>query len=343
MTRAVLLRPGQRHPRLGELDARERGVLVRTLCTGVDGTDEGLLGRRDLPAPAGGVLVMGHEAVGVVEGAGDGFAEGDLAVPLVRRGCDRCRGCRGGRADLCSTMGYTEAGIRGRHGFMRDTWKAPPGSLVPAPEGLGRDAVLTEPLSIIVKGWTSIADVQRRIPDWEPSRVLVTGTGSLGALAVLLARLKGASVWALDRHGERTAAARLLRRLGARHVDSRRSVPVEHGPFDAVLETTGAAAVADDAAKALAPNGCIVWLGIPRGGPATHLSMADVVLRNQAVVGSVNSSRVHFEEALRLLAAAKRRWPGVLDAVVTSRYRPEDCKAALTDSGPDVVKKVIDW
>jgi hypothetical protein len=48
--------------------------------------------------------------------------------------------------------------------------------------------------------------------------------------------------------------------------------------------------------------------------------MRNLVLRNQAVVGTVNAGRIDFESAARDLLAIRERWPGTLEAVITGRY-----------------------
>jgi D-arabinose 1-dehydrogenase-like Zn-dependent alcohol dehydrogenase len=133
----------------------------------------------------------------------------------------------------------------------------------------------------------------------------------------------------------------LLRRIGARHIDSRRQDP--EGPFDVIIETTGATAVAQEALAWLDEGGGMVLLGIPDGRARFLVGMRPMVLGNLAVAGSVNSSRIHFEGALEGLGEMGRRWPHVLDAVLTGHYRPDQAKAAFLDSGPATIKKVIDW
>lgn len=345
---SVVLKPGQRVPRIVERPRRKRPRLirVRTIRTGIDGTDEGLLGRRDVELPRGSShLVMGHEALGEVLGAPreSPFSPGDRVVPLVRTPCRHCAPCNLGRQDLCQTGRYVEAGIKGRHGFMQETWSTDSEQLVAVPKGLGDAAVLAEPLSIVVKAWETAVAMQSRLAGTNPRRlrVLVTGTGSLGSLACLWARQLGALATALDRHDERTAAARLLRRIGARHRDSRDG-PLDE-EFDLVIETTGATPVARLALEALAPDGSLVFLGVPHRDQPVPVSMLRTVLGNQAIAGSVNSSAVHFRTALAGLLRLQERWPGYDQLLLTHSFQPEEAAEALTLSGSDVVKKVLDW
>lgn len=330
---------------------------VRSLLVGLDGTDEEVVGEGHGAFPPGeDALVLGHECLGEVLAApeGSGVRAGDRVVPLVRHGCGLCPLCRSGKADLCSTGRYKEHGIKGLHGFLREEWSDDPASLVRVPDALGDAAVLTEPLSIVVKALEAAEQVQRRLPwfeGWGGRNVLLAGTGSLGTLAAFRLVEMGADVWGADRSGDDAAAARLLRRLGVRHVNVEESPIPEAardvGGFDLVLEATGAPRVVFDAVEALRENGVLVVTGVPPQRPPVPVEaddlMRSLVLRNLAVVGSVNSNRRHFETAMQCLLRWQERWPEELASVITHRYRPEDAPHAVRERGPHVIKKVVDW
>src|SRR5437868_14837706 len=84
-----------------------RGLaLMRVLEVGIDGTDTEINnGEYGEPPPGSSVLVIGHEAVRVVEQTGSGVrgvAAGDLVVSSVRR-TDTYLICLGGAGELCLT------------------------------------------------------------------------------------------------------------------------------------------------------------------------------------------------------------------------------------------------
>src|SRR5258708_36661624 len=66
-----------------------RGVLVKVLRVGVDGTDKEINAAEDGAAPPGyDFLVIGHEGIGQVEAVGSNVTEvkpGDYVVATVRR------------------------------------------------------------------------------------------------------------------------------------------------------------------------------------------------------------------------------------------------------------------
>jgi threonine dehydrogenase-like Zn-dependent dehydrogenase len=57
---------------------------------------------------------------------------------------------------------YTEHGIKGRHGFARERWRADPDGLVRIDAGLADVGVLLEPTTIVAKAWEQIDRIGRR-------------------------------------------------------------------------------------------------------------------------------------------------------------------------------------
>jgi threonine dehydrogenase-like Zn-dependent dehydrogenase len=77
--------------------------------------------------------------------------------------------------------------------------------------------------------------------------------------------------------------------------------------------------------------------GIGSGGRTAHLPAADVaaelVLRNNVVIGSVNANKRHWYKAGEALARADLSW---LARLVTRRERPEDFERALQRQVEDI-------
>lgn len=363
MREIVITPKREMQPILRHADEPTRGAadaLVRTLITGIDGTDEEIVqGRSGEPPPGEDVLVLGHECLGEVLEAPphSPFEPGDLVVPLVRHGCGTCGACRYGAPDLCPHEDYVEHGIKGLHGFMRDLWTDDPQTLVKAPLQLGRLAVLTEPLSIVVKAVEHARHIQRRIPWFDDEggfrrqRALLAGTGSLGSLGAFLLRLEGMDVWAMDRHGDETSVAHLLRDIGVEHVNARTedvgALAEELGGFDLVIEATGVPQVVFQVLPGLASNGVMAMLGVPPEKPAFRVEgdtiMKRMVTRNQTLFGSVNSNRRHFEMAMEALLAARSRWGRTIERVMSDVFLPEEHRQAFDASHPDLIKKFIQW
>jgi hypothetical protein len=57
--------------------------------------------------------------------------------------------------------------------------------------------------------------------------------------------------------------------------------------------------------------------------------MRNLVLKNQALVGTVNAAPEDFEDAIKALQAFDRAWPGVAESIKTHGISLEEVPAAL--------------
>src|SRR5262249_16979563 len=144
---------------------------------------------------------------------------------------------------------------------------------------------------------------------WEPKTVLVTGAGPIGLLAALLGTQRGLEVHVLDRA---TSGAKpdLVRALGATY-HTGAATDVGLAP-DVIVECTGVGQVIADSFKAVASGGVVCLTGVGSGGRVTTLPLADVaadmVLRNNVIVGRVNANKRHWHKAGEALARTDRAW-----------------------------------
>jgi glucose 1-dehydrogenase len=367
IVKAVAAWPGRRRVAVEERPApalvSDTSVRLRMLDVGVCGTDTEIC-RFDYGGtpPAGeDHLVVGHEGLGRVAEAGTAvtaLAPGDLVVPMVRRPCDRreCRACRSGHPDFCETGAYTERGIVGAHGFLAEEVVDDERYLVRVAPELRGVGVLTEPLTIAEKAVRQFLEVRRRLPwlaEAPESELLqgrtgvVLGAGPVGLLGCMLLRLRGLAVTVYSRGSTDDARAGLVRRLGGTYLSSG-EVPVSDlgnrvGGIDLIYEAAGASRLAFDVLPQLGANGVFVFTGVPgrkhRIEVAGDAIMRNLVLRNQAVVGTVNADRADFESAARDLLAISAQWPGALEALITGRYpMSQFCERATDGRG---IKDVI--
>ncbi|MBV9355783.1 MAG: alcohol dehydrogenase catalytic domain-containing protein, partial [Chloroflexi bacterium] len=254
--RAIVTRPGGGRVWLEEMPAPMReapdDVLVDMLRVGVCGTDREVINGH-IPAhialPRGAeYLVVGHEAVGRVAEVGPavrGLRVGDLVVPTVRRGCGACPACVVDQADLCYTGDVRERGILGLHGFLSERIVERAEHLVPVPAELESVAPLVESLTTPEKAWRRIANARAHLPAPAVRRALVTGSGPVALLAVMLLRLHDVPTWELARQPASGLAAELAAAAGASYVpldqvDLAEPAAALGGGFDAVIEATGA-------------------------------------------------------------------------------------------------------
>ncbi|MFH1016493.1 MAG: hypothetical protein V1771_05785 [Chloroflexota bacterium] len=62
----------------------------------------------------------------------------------------------------------------------------------------------------------------------------------------------------------------------------------------------------------------------------------------QDIVGSVNSNRRHFERALEDMGDLNSRFNGMLEKMITHRFKLEDYEAAFALDDPTHIKTVIE-
>jgi threonine dehydrogenase-like Zn-dependent dehydrogenase len=343
--RAMTVTPGKSDSaRVGEVaepPVDDGSILVEGLLTGICGTDIELVSGAFGSGRSGSDhLVIGHESLGRVLEApvGSGFTAGDLVAGVVRRPDPvPCPACARGEWDFCRNGQYTERGIKEMDGYGAERWRVNPYFAVPVPAELGELGVLVEPASILTKAWEQVDQVGAR--SWfGPQHVLVTGAGPIGLLAAMIARQRGYDVHVLDRV-EDGPKPELVRALGGTYLTDLGQLGVVP---DVVIEATGAGQLVFDCASLLPPAGVMCLAGI-HPGPATVDVQLDalvrqLVVRNAALVGTVNAGKRHYADAVDVLLAADRAW---LRQLITRTVPLSDWPDALVRE-PDDIKVVVD-
>jgi len=299
--------------------AREGEVLVRTLEVGVCGTDreisEGLFG----VAPEGEpLLVLGHEALAIVEQDGYGFTRGELVTATVRRSCGHCIACAEGYPDSCLSGDYSERGITRLHGYDRELVAEDPKQLIAIPKSLGRLGVLAEPTSICERALRHARSIGGRQP-WQLERALVIGAGPIGLLMTYLLRLADVEVWAASLEPKNE----LVEQSGSRYASTHDTDLSELGKFDLVIEAAGNAQLMAQTLGLLRRSGVACLLGIDPREQTVELDGrvlgVDTILENRVLFGSVNAHRQDLLAAVADLDRARERWPEALEQFVTLR------------------------
>jgi len=315
-----------------------RGVLVKVLRVGVDGTDKEInAAEYGAPPPGYDFLVVGHEGFGQVEAVGSNVTEvrrGDYVVATVRRPGASLYDLIG-TSDMTTDDTYLERGINLRHGFLVEHYVDDAEFIVKVPRGLREVGVLLEPTTVVEKGIAQAYEIQRRLRVWRARRAAVMGAGTIGLLATLVLRLRGLEVTTFGLERKPYLNSDLLEAIGARY-ESTADVPIpdgarKYGPFDLIFEATGYSPVVFDSMQALAKNGVLVLSSVTGGDrkvevPADKINL-EFVLGNKVMVGTVNANREHFELGVRDLAQAEAEYAGWLRRLLThpveglARYR----------------------
>lgn len=305
-----------------------RGVLVKVLRVGVDGTDKEINAAEYGAAPPGyDYLITGHESFGVVAEVGPNVTElkaGDYVVATVRRPGSSLYD-QIGTYDMTTDDLYYERGINLRHGFLSEYFVEDPEYLVKFPRGLKEVGVLLEPTTVVEKGIAQAYEIQRRLRVWRPRKAAVMGAGTVGLLATLVLRLRGLEVVTFGRTPKPYLNSDLLEALGARY-ESTTSISIlagaqQYGPFDLIFEATGSSAVVFESMQALGKNGVLVLASVTGGGksievPADKINL-EYVLGNKVTVGTVNANREYFEMGVKDLAHAEAEYRGWLRRLLT--------------------------
>jgi threonine dehydrogenase-like Zn-dependent dehydrogenase len=208
-----------------------RGVLIKVLRVGVDGTDREINAAEYGAAPGGyDFLVIGHESFGRVEAVGPkvtGLRPGDYVVATVRRPGSSIYD-RIGTYDMTTDDTYYERGINLRHGYLTEYYVDDPEYIVKIPQGLKEVGVLLEPVTVVEKGIAQAYEIQRRLRVWRPRRAAVMGAGTIGLLATLVLRLRGLEVTAFGLTRKPYLNADLIEAIGGRY-ETTTDVPILEG------------------------------------------------------------------------------------------------------------------
>jgi L-iditol 2-dehydrogenase len=266
-------------------------LLVRVKACGICGSDvhgyDGSTGRRIPP------LVMGHEAAGVVEAAGEGvtdFSPGDRVTFDSTVYCGDCFFCRRGQSNLCDhrrVLGVSCGDYR-RDGALAEFVVVPARVAFALPAGLSfQHAATVEAVSVAVHA------VKRASPGLGDT-ALVVGAGMIGQLLVQAARAAGCGrVVVSDVDANRLAMAKAHGAdvaLDARQDDVPQRVRdlTDGRGADVVFEAVGSDAAVTSAIAAARKGGVVTLVG--NVSKTVTLPLQGVVTREITLLGSCASA-----------------------------------------------------
>jgi threonine dehydrogenase-like Zn-dependent dehydrogenase len=224
-------------------------------------------------------MILGHEWCGVVAAVGDGVDPGWVGTRVMgdtMLGDGECRRCRRGVQHVCEHR--EEVGIRGgRAGALAEQLVVPVSSLHVLPDTVDASlGALVEPAGNALRAAraTNAAD---------GDRVLVIGPGTIGLLAAMFLRARGAQVHLLG-ITERSLA--FARDLGFEHtwldtVDAAIA-------FDAVVDASHSADVPALALNLVEPAGRVVYIGL--AGTPSLIDTRTLALKDVTAVGILSAS-----------------------------------------------------
>ena len=331
--------------RLDERDAGEIGpgqVLVKVGMGGICGSDlhyfhHGGFGAVRIQEP----MVLGHEVAGTVAAVAPDVIEvkpGDRVAVNPSRPCAACKFCLEGLPNQCLDMRFFGSAMRMPHvqGAFRDVLLCQASQCHKLSMGVPMvQAALAEPFSVALHGVGRAGSLLGK-------RVLVSGCGPIGVLAIAAARLHGAAeIVATDVVDEPLAIAR---RMGADETLNALTdkawvarYSADKGSFDVMLECSGNQQALRDGLEVMRPRGVVVQLGL---GGDVSIPQNVIVAKELSICGSF---RFHAEFALAVKLINQGRVD--LSPVITHSFAMQQATEAFELAGDRrrAMKVLIDF
>jgi len=292
-----------------------REVLVEIASVGVCGSDihyyeHGRIGPFVVNSP----LILGHESAGRVAAIGDEVtkhAVGDRVTLEPGVPCGRCEQCRAGRYNLCPDVVFFATppvdGAFADYAVIHEDFA------FALPDSLSDDVgALMEPLSVGI--WAC-----RKAGVTAGDRVLVTGAGPIGLLAMQVALAFGATQVEISDVNETRLA------VAARTGATRTLVSGSDEPStaDVLIECSGHPAAVAAGIGAVRPAGVVVLVGLGPGETG-ELPLAQIQTREIWVTGTFRYANT-YPTAIALAANGRVD----LEAIITGHYQLDSTEDAL--------------
>lgn len=243
-------------------------------------------------------VTLGHEACAHVSAAnGSTFVPGQLVAlnPIIN--CGSCEKCRADQDNHCTDKKFPGSATTVPHidGFFQAEFDFPAKCCHAVPEGTNPDHLtFAEPLACAMHSVT-VSGVETG------QRVLITGCGPMGLLAVVAALTEGLNVDVTD---IRPDAVDLALEIGASQgfVASKETPPSNH--YDAVIEASGSPHAFNQALDAVKRQGRVSILSNIQLSD-TPVNLHKIMLKEITVAGSFQFN-MEFRKALDLIISGTR-------------------------------------
>ncbi len=250
-------------------------------------------------------MVLGHEVAGEVIKIGVGVTNvkvGDIVAVNPSRPCGQCMYCQKGQQNHCLDMLFYGSAMRFPHiqGAFQQTLVAEASQAHIIAQNVSiEEAAFAEPFAVTLHAVVRAGSLANK-------RVLVTGCGPIGALAIVAARVHGAQEIVATDVSDFTLD--LAGKVGADHTinvatnaDSVTPFKANKGYFDIMIEASGNEAALHLGLEVLKPRGTLIQLGL---GGNIALPQNMIVSKEIEIKGSF---RFHEEFALAVDLINSRR------------------------------------
>lgn len=281
-------------------------ILVKILRGGICGSDlhyyhHGGFGTVRLKEP----MILGHEVAGEIVSTGPNVTNvkiGDRIALNPSRPCNHCEYCQRGLQNQCLDMRFYGSAMRFPHvqGAFRQMMVADATQAHIIDQGIGiEEAAFAEPFAVTLHAINRAGPLLNK-------RVLVTGCGPIGALAIMAARVHGAREIIVTDISDFTLG--LAKKVGADHTvnvatnaETMARFKAGKGQIDVMFEASGNEAALHLGLEVLRPRGTLVQLGL---GGSLNVPQNVIVGKEIEILGSF---RFHEEFALAVDLINHRR------------------------------------
>lgn len=318
MNSVCIENPGNIYIKQIEAPAPKAGeALIRVKSAGICGSDIGAF--RGTNGLVSYPRVIGHEIAGEIVSIGEnkkGLKPGDRVVVDPYLFCGHCYPCSIGRTNCCN-----ELHVLGVHvdGGMTELITHPADMLVPIPANIPWDiAPISEPLTISLHGC-------HRLGLKAGETIAISGAGTIGLLAAMVALAYGAKPILIDMVEERLAFARELGvemtvNLKTENLLEKVKAYTDGRMCQCVMEASGANAAIRSTLDLVCHAGRVVFTG----WPARETSLpTDIITRKEIDIRGARTSAGEFEEALELISTGKVDVRKILTKLVSVQEAPE--------------------
>ncbi len=274
-------------------------------------------------------MILGHEVAGRIVALGSGvstLAVGDRVAVSPSRPCGQCQYCQQGQQNHCLNMRFYGSAmpmphIQGafRQRLVAEGWQCHK----VATHVSANQAAFAEPLAVTLHAVNRAGSLLGK-------RVLITGSGPIGALCILAARVHGAReivvTDVMDGVLKKASEVGADRTINvADDADKLAAYNVNKGSFDVVFEASGNERAVRAALDVIKPRGVFVQLGL---GGDISIPQNVVVAKEIEMRGTF---RFHEEFALAVDLLNQKR----LDVapLLTGIYPIEDAVKAFDIAG----------
>ena len=300
-------------------------ALVKMGAAGICGSDmhhfqDGQIGKFKIQEP----LIPGHEGSGVIASLGANvpdLEEGQRVAINPSHPCGTCSRCREGRENLCDSMFFLGSASVFPHaqGMFREYFIISANQCIPVSNQVSlEELALSEPLSIGLHAVNRAGNLCGK-------KVLISGSGTIGCMVLLAAKLDGAEqITMVDVLEEPLAIAR---KVGADQTlclkPSAAPSPELLNEFDAAFEVSGAASALGNCIELVRRGGTIVQVGtLPVDG--IHLFANQIMVKELDIRGSMRFGNV-FSKAVQLLESQRLN----VQPILTGRFPIAEAAKAL--------------